>query len=258
MKHFIVSKEPDSLGRIRLDKKDYNYLVSVRRLKKGQNLSVLLKNSKAVLTEVVEINTKKKYLELMILDESLAEEESSLNKLELDKRVEVILMQWLIKGQHMDLAVRQATEAGVSAIFSVMGEFSAVKKDSAGQFERRQRIIREARQQSGSFIDTQIFQSEPLEDCLERLKKYTENKKTVCFMLTEKRIENQANLLEALKEKPETVVLAIGCEGGISPGEEKILLKNNFQAVHFETNVLRAETAAIYSIASVQSVMQMM
>ena len=49
--------------------------------------------------------------------------------------------------------------------------------------------------------------------------------------------------------------MAVGAEGGISPKEEEFLKNNNFKPVHFNTNVLRAETAAIYSIASVQTLL---
>ncbi len=256
MKHLIVSQEPNSDGKIRLEKKDYNYLVSVRRVKKAQKLSLLLKGSKLVLAEVVEINTKKKYLDLKLLDEQEEFSSDTCKNSSPAQRVEIVLMQWLIKGQHMDLAVRQVTEAGVSAIFSVLGEFSTVKKESSGQFERKQRIIREARQQSGSLIDTKLFSAETLSNALDNVKNYAKDKKTAYLMLTEKKIEK--SFLSVLKEKPELVVLAIGCEGGISQNEEKILTANEFKPVHFDTNVLRAETAAIYSVAAVQAIMQTM
>ena len=58
---------------------------------------------------------------------------------------------------------------------------------------------------------------------------------------------------QLLAKKPSHIVLAIGAEGGISPMEAAILRETSFQTVHFKTNVLRAETAALYAIAAAQT-----
>jgi 16S rRNA (uracil1498-N3)-methyltransferase len=47
--------------------------------------------------------------------------------------------------------------------------------------------------------------------------------------------------------------LAIGPEGGMSARELDLLASAGFSCVHFRTNILRAETAAIYALAAVQS-----
>jgi 16S rRNA (uracil1498-N3)-methyltransferase len=44
----------------------------------------------------------------------------------------------------------------------------------------------------------------------------------------------------------------VGCEGGIRENERKVLAEAGFEPLHFTTNVLRAETAAIYGIAVIQ------
>lgn len=49
------------------------------------------------------------------------------------------------------------------------------------------------------------------------------------------------------------IAIAVGCEGGISPNELEILRGAGFVPVHFATNILRCETAAIYGIAAVQT-----
>ena len=45
----------------------------------------------------------------------------------------------------------------------------------------------------------------------------------------------------------------MGSEGGISPAEVEILQKEHFEPIHFDVNILRCETAALYGIAAVQS-----
>lgn len=50
------------------------------------------------------------------------------------------------------------------------------------------------------------------------------------------------------------MTIAVGNEGGISPSEIKLLKeKGFFSTIHFEGNILRCETAALYGIAAVQS-----
>ena len=53
------------------------------------------------------------------------------------------------------------------------------------------------------------------------------------------------------------ICIAVGNEGGVSPKEIDLLTKKSlFCAVHFDVNILRCETAALYGIAAVQSFMQ--
>ncbi|MGI5065418.1 16S rRNA (uracil(1498)-N(3))-methyltransferase [Treponema putidum] len=249
MKQLIVSAGPDK-NIIRLDKKDYNYLVSVRRIKEGQALLVSLNGVKPASAEVFKINTEKKYVELKLLKDCLV-----LDAEPYKPRAEIILMQWLIKGNHMDIAVRQAAEAGCSLIVPVLGEFSVIKKENINQTERRERIIREARQQSGSIINTKIFSAKELKAALDSVLEYTANKKTSFMMLSEKKTA-PLSFFDCLSAETEVIVLAVGCEGGISPKEIEFLKEHKFEEVHFNTNVLRAETAAIYSIAAAQVIME--
>ena len=53
--------------------------------------------------------------------------------------------------------------------------------------------------------------------------------------------------------KKSKIAFAVGCEGGISPKELEILKQNEFNPIHFRTNILRAETATLYSFAVLQS-----
>lgn len=249
MKQLIVSAKPDR-DVIRLDKKDYNYLVSVRRIKEGQVLKISLNGIKPAAAEVLNINTEKKYIELKLLKEEIV-----LDTGPCKPGAEIILMQWLIKGNHMDIAVRQASEAGCALIVPVLGEFSLMKKENINQTERRERIIREARQQSGSLVNTKILPAQELKTALDEVLDYTANKETAFIMLSEKKA-NFLSFFDCLSANTEVIVLAIGCEGGISPKEIDFLKEHKFEEVHFNTNVLRAETAAIYSIAAAQVVME--
>ena len=250
MKQFIVFGRPDSKGIIRLKNGDYNYLAAVRRMREGQTIDVSIEGKTPARAEVLKINTEKRYIELKIS----AEYEKSAPLSAMSGAPCIILMQWLIKGPRMDTAVRQAAEAGVRSIFPVLGEFSVIKTENKNQTERRRRIIREARQQSGSPTATEIFAAQAPEDALKSVSAYTEGKKTVFLMLTEKN-EASNGLFYYLADRPEAVVLAVGAEGGISTAESGLLKQYGFCPVHLKTNVWRAETAAVYSIAAVQTLL---
>ena len=71
-------------------------------------------------------------------------------------------------------------------------------------------------------------------------------------MLSEEPLARES-LHRYLVDSPETVTLAVGPEGGMTPGEMERLQNAGFCSVHFRTNVLRAETAALYGIAAVQT-----
>ena len=49
--------------------------------------------------------------------------------------------------------------------------------------------------------------------------------------------------------------MVVGAEGGISPEEINELQDNGFIPIHFDTNILRCETAALYGVAAVQTVL---
>lgn len=248
MKQFVISSKPNSAGIVRLDGKDYNYLVNVRRMKTHQGLKVELDTLGVVDADILLINTEKHYLELHLN----IEQKKTLTK---TNNVPIILLQWLIKGQHMDLAIRQCTEAGVTAIFQVLGEFSVVRDENQNQTDRRRRIIREARQQSGSIVQTELVSAMPLCSVLQKLANHISGKKTIKIMLSE--VDSIEHSLDKVLDKTvESVVLAIGCEGGISPSEKNLLVSNGFKEVHLKTNVLRAETAAIYAVAVTQAILR--
>ncbi len=166
---------------------------------------------------------------------------------------DIVLLQWVLKGAKTDLVVRQATEAGVRAIVPVIGDFSIAKKQNPAQLERYRRIIREARQQSGSSIDTIILEPVPLADALNALLQFVPAHGAVFGMCSEGS-EASVSVHTLLSVKPSAIVLAIGAEGGISDAERAMLGAAGFQTIHFNTNVLRAETAAVYAIAAAQTI----
>ena len=174
---------------------------------------------------------------------------------------ELWLFQFVAKPPKMDLIIRQAVECGVSRIIPVEGAFcqkgsiESARKKTDGSDDRWQRVITEAREQSGSPVETLIMPSMSVEKACEFYASIGEEKKAVVLY---ERSDGTVSIGHALMDGPEAkrICLAIGAEGGISPEEIEILGKSGFTAVHIKTNILRCETAALYGVAAVQTVME--
>lgn len=158
----------------------------------------------------------------------------------------IILYQGLIRGKNMDLIVRQAVEAGVSAVVPVEAEYSQIRlKDYKNEKpERWQRIIREAMQQSGSSIFTEIAPMVRIDD----ISPVGEGEVGLFFHQCP--LENKT-LHQYLSHEVNKVYIFIGPEGGLSEQDINILEKKGFVPVLLGDNILRAETAAIYAVAAV-------
>ena len=180
-------------------------------------------------------------------------------------KTEIYLFQFEAKPPKMDLIVRQATECGVCGIIPVEGEFcqkgsieSARKKSESGD-ERWQRIVTEARQQSGSPVETKIFSSVSVEAaCAFWSNLKAEHKEAVVLYERSdgtKSIYNALKNADVIKKENAKIAVAVGAEGGISVQEISIMKASGFIPVHFDTNILRCETASLYGIAALQTVL---
>ena len=65
-----------------------------------------------------------------------------------------------------------------------------------------------------------------------------------------------ASLHRLLASRPRAVSMIIGPEGGLSGGEVELLCATGFQLVHLGGNVLRVETAALYALGAVKTILQ--
>lgn len=283
MRQFLLDSELEPLHKISVTGKDFKYLAQVLRLNVGDsfegrlpsgNLCTLLveeRSKSALVLKRIEAKAENK----VVSSGSTIEGGMTASLVAQGQNVcalsdgsccgygsAIWLLQCMPKASKIDDIVRQCTEIGVEKIFLVASDRSAVeaKSGSSLKVERWNRIIKEARQQSASPIDTALYEPASMENVLENLKKCLEERQKV--------FENEAALLvmteapcarkslhELVSKKPSTVVVAVGSEGGISPRELEMLKTEGFESLHFSTNVLRSETAAIYGISAVQSIM---
>ena len=270
MRQFIVEKSQIKNGLIQLEGKDYRYFRQVLRVRAGDMVSVRLPDGSLSNATVAKIDETSRCLTLQLcadtgktITRGVQAEELTCGAVSANGAlmVEYWLFQFLPRPQKFEQIVRQATECGVSVIVPVTGEYTEKSSAEAllgSKKERLERIIKEARQQSGSPVDTKVLEPVDLDKAIEMWKDGSESAESVAFVLSE-RDDCSGNLRAGVQkagglEKIKRAAIAVGSEGGISPEEVKLLEeKGLFLPVHFAVNILRCETAALYGIAAVQS-----
>lgn len=263
MRQFIIDKQTVKNGLILLEGKDFRYLRQVLRVKIGDMVNVRLADGTLENSTVAQIDDKMKKITLQICAATGSTVTRGVQSTEIEGKlpdVEYWLFQFLPRPQKFEQIVRQSTECGVSVIVPIIGEYSEKSSATAlegNKKERIERIIKEARQQSGSPVDTKITAPVTLEQALSMWNETVSDAKdaSVAFVLSE-RDDCEGNLKTIIENRKEIkkVAIAVGSEGGVSPDEVTALQeKALFHPIHFAVNILRCETAALYGIAAVQS-----
>ena len=269
MRQFIAQTHLDSKGCLLVENKKAHYLINVLRLCPGDMLYVRLPDGTLQNMTVAKIEgekaSEKKRVILQVAGER-NDTASSIKALPIQNKneLDLWLFQFVAKPAKMELIVRQACECGVSNIVFVEGKFcqkgniDSARKKCLQNDERFSRIICEAKEQCGSAVDTKILGLYSLSDAISLWKEHNSNGKNLSFVLYEQTLGTKS-IFEAagssLEEKINCASLVVGAEGGISPEEIELLKNEGFIPVHFNTNILRCETASVYGIAAIQTVL---
>ena len=255
MRQLIIEKNQDKNGLVIIDGKDFHYLRQVLRVKAGDMVKLRLSDRELYNSTVAKIDDSAKKITLQICAETQTPVIENVTPQ--STAPEYTLFQFIPKPQKLELIVRQATECGVKNIVPVISEYAekgSIAALAGGKKERLERIVREARQQSGSPVDTTIFDPVTVEQAIEiwnKIKEQTDGD-AAGYVLSERTVEEPFG---RFKDKPPAAVCIVcGNEGGISPDELELLTKKALlYPVHFSVNILRCETAALYGIAAVQT-----
>ena len=269
MRQLIIENKQIRKGLIELEGKDYRYLRQVLRVRPGDMISVRLPDGSLNNATVARVDEAERRVVLQLCADTgktitrgvQADQLNASAAVNGALAVEYWLFQFLPRPQKFELIVRQATECGLSVIVPVIGEYtekSSVQALAGAKRERLERIIKEARQQSGSPVETKVLEPMTLEQALDLWRTSAGEQGDLAFVLSE-RDDCSGKLRESVQkagglEGIKRAAIAVGSEGGISPDEVKALEeKGLFQPVHFAVNILRCETAALYGIAAVQT-----
>ena len=156
----------------------------------------------------------------------------------------VTLYQALPKGDKMDYIVQKCVELGVSRIVPMLSARCVSRPDAKSlnkKRERWQKIALQAAMQSRRGMIPEVA------DCVSFAQAVTlaqQNEKNVFFYEL-----GGDSVKEILKEKPRTVGMFIGSEGGFEEAEAALAAAHGAQAATLGRRILRAETAPLAALS---------
>ena len=211
-----------------LSKEHTHYVVNVMRLKRGSNINFF--NSEGEWkSEIVFLD--KDRVEVKIIEK--IKQPKGLSNIE--------LALCLVKKNPMEIILQKATELGVRKITPIISERTEVKELN---YDRANKIVIEATEQSNQLSPPKIFEVTKLKDFLDNLDG------TSKLLFADVNSTNNLNA-ETLKQGNPISVL-IGPEGDFSPSERDFILANsNVTSFTISKNILRSDTAVISAISLV-------
>ncbi|MEX0800943.1 MAG: 16S rRNA (uracil(1498)-N(3))-methyltransferase [Dehalococcoidia bacterium] len=210
-------------------------LASVLRLKPGERIVLADGNGRDHEVELVSVSSRA--ATAVMLSERPSPPEPA---------VEVVLYQSLIRPQRFDLVLEKGTELGVARFLPLITERVQVKTGGGSQrAERWRRIVTEAAEQCERG-------RVPAVGAPVRFAEAVASAPGLKLLLwEEERSTGLRSALAALSERPSTVSLFIGPEGGFSPEEAALARGAGCATVSLGPRVLRSETAGIVAAALV-------
>lgn len=244
MRVFLLRKGEGKEGTYKLTAKERNYLFRVLRL--NVNDVFTAKDGKEVFYRAFLFDE-----DTITLERTDSPEETLLDGLSSYTGPFVPLDAFIavLKGKKNEIQVRALTEIGVSRIILMESEFTQSPL-SDHQKERMESIIREAVQQSGG-KSPELLGPVTFQQALQLAK----GRLLILHQSTIERTERLSEALDGL-DTDSHVSIMIGPEGGFSEKECSLAVSQGATPVLLSTNILRAETAAIYTAAAVQAILQ--
>lgn len=242
MKQFLVNQKCHTGLNLSLLGEDFHYLCHVRRHKKNHSFPV--RDLNGVCFNAILVNITVKSCDLLIQDEIVFH----------SRHYGIELYCCLPKGKKMDSVIRQATEAGATKIIPLFSDHSLIQYQNEGDIEKKHarwsKIIKEALQQSGSNITTSLMAPFRIKDL-----PVTAENDAAYYCHQDYVREN--TLSDLFQKNPETIKILIGPEGGLSKNEIQLLEEKKFSPLFLGSNVLRTETACLFAISSIITVMEL-
>jgi 16S rRNA (uracil1498-N3)-methyltransferase len=164
-----------------------------------------------------------------------------------EPRIFVTLLQAVLKGDHMDVVIRDMTMVGISAIRPVMTAHTVVSASAASGAKAHERWLRVAvasAKQSRRAVVPAIAPAQSLAEAVERVTDATASARIV---LAEPLVRRSGRL--STPDAPASAVLAVGPEGGWSREELELFERAGFEPLTLGALTLRADAAAMVAIS---------
>lgn len=234
---FFIKQKSIHYPNIHLNGEEHHHLSKVARVKPKEEVWLFDEHGLSYLARVE--NIEKDSTRLYILEKKEKEE----------PRVRITLGQALIKTKKMELILKKSTELGVMAFIPVVTSRSIVKIEGKieRKIERWRKIAQEASKQCGRSILPEVMPPQFLEKFLNR-------DSVIKLFLIKRGGKPIKDILLAQQNQDSksfvsSAIVLTGPEGGWTDEEEEDILKSGYQAVSLGRYTLRAETAAISSLA---------
>lgn len=242
MKQLVLPSEYSGEDLFTLSLEDSHYLLRVQRREIGSEIKLL-------------DNSGNQYKGIIIsLEEDLCTLSLTLERTSnQQEKPGIILLQAIPKGKKIDLIIRQAVEIGVKKIIPIMADHSVpqfkTESDRQKKRDRWIKIVKEASQQSGTKVITELENLYTMENALKTLPE------EVCGIFFHQDPLKNRSLHEILSDCNQDIILVVGPEGGLSKREVTLLQDRAFTPVLLGNNILRAETATTFGLGAVSIIM---
>ena len=222
IRHFFVSKNAISNGKITLTGDEFLHMTKVLRYKVGFQAIVCANDGVENHCTIEEIG---KDYALLNIDKSVIVDR---------KNVSLTLYAGLLKNNKLDFVIQKAVELGVDKVVPFVSSNSAETKFSR---ERGERIALEAAKQCGSAYLSKVGELESFKQVLDDLKAFD----TVLFAYEGEKQNN----IKTSNLNGSNIALIVGSEGGFKPEEADEAKEKGAHIVTLGRRILRAETASI-------------
>ncbi len=221
-------------ARIELELGPSAHIARVLRMREGDKLTLFNGEGGEYPTEVASMDKKKVVVAT-----------GAHRALELESNLRMHLGIAVSRGDRMDWIIQKATELGVNTVTPLLTERTEVKlaDDRAARKNRHwQQIAISACEQCGR---NRVPEIEALQDVASWLASTDAERKFV--------LHHRADSIEGASDKPASIALLIGPEGGLSDTEVGAAEQAGFHSLRLGPRILRTETAPLAAIAILQA-----
>jgi len=217
------------------------YLINVLRCQAGDEIIVFDGKGSSYNAEITSITNKELFARV-----------NRVIPYEAESKLDIILIQGVLKGEKMDLVIQKTTELGVNEILPVTTERSQLRETRKGP--RWRKIAEDASRQCGRTHVPKIHDLIPFQEIFAPLSHYAQYlRRSRGLLFWEEEGMNLTESRDALGVS-RSLMISIGPEGGFTKEEAHIAQSSGFLPVSLGNRILRAETAAIAATALVQYV----
>lgn len=181
----------------------------------------------------------------------------SVKKQDTEPPCHITLYQALPKGDKLDTVIQKSVECGVCRIVPFESERCIVRarpETEEKKLARRCRIAAEAAKQCGRGIVPEVLPTV----CFNEMLSLAGEAQLTLFCFEGEGTQPISRILQAARpEKGANVALVIGSEGGFSKREAERAAECGFQMTGLGKRILRTETASLFALACISSVLEL-